>query len=126
MPLLTHGDTLHPVPTEQLPARPNDHARLDARGLALGCLIARRLRAQPTLLAVARRNLTRWQTTAASNVQPVLREWQAVLDAGLDATIAVLTGTDEPHVRLRQSNPFAGEEIITRAERNALWRQFSP
>ena len=59
-------------------------------------------------------------------MQSTLTEWQEVLEAGLDATVAVLTGTDERSVRLRQSAPFAGEEIVSRRERQALWRRFAP
>ena len=105
---------------------PRGHARLDARSLALGELIARRLRERPEFLCVGQTNLARWRQTCAPNTQAVLAEWQAILDAGLDETVAVLTGRDERCVRLRQSTPFAGEGIITRQERNALWRQFAP
>lgn len=105
--------------------RPTGHALLDARSLALGELTARRLRERPELMDVARRILIRWQGMCAANVQPVLREWQAILDAGLEETVRTLTSREERHVRLRQSAPFAGEEIITREERNALWRQFT-
>ena len=115
--LRTHEDTGN---------RSMNHALLDARSLAMGELTACRLRERPELMDVARRILTRWQGRCAANVQPVLREWQAILDAGLEETVATLTGCEERHVRLRQSAPFAGEEIITREERNALWRQFAP
>jgi hypothetical protein len=107
-------------------SRLTGHALLDARSLALGELTARRLRERPELMAVARRILKRWQGMCAANVQPVLREWETILDAGIEETVATLTGSEERHIRLRQSAPFAGEEIITREERNALWRQFAP
>ena len=105
---------------------PGGHARLDARSLALGELIARRLQEEPARLARARAILARWQRVGAPNVQAALAEWQAILEAGLEATVARLMGRDERCVRLRQSAPFAGEEIVSRQERQALWRRFAP
>ena len=102
------------------------HERIDARSLALGWLVARRLRERPDLIRVAQENLHRWQPTCHPNAHATLAEWQAVVDAGLDAILGVLTGEDERSVRLRQSTPFAGEEIITREERNLLLKQFAP
>ncbi len=101
------------------------HTLIDARSLALGEIIADRLRERPELLGTARQILARWKLKCSSNVQATLDEWQTILDAGLEETVAVLTGREERHVRLRQSAPFAGEQIITRQERDALWKQFS-
>ena len=105
---------------------PREHALIDARSLAMGELIARRLRERPALLETARGILSRWQGICAANVQATLAEWQTILDAGLEETIATLTGKEERHVRLRQSAPFAGEQIISRGERRALWKAFAP
>ena len=99
---------------------------IDARSLALSELTAQRLREQPEKLDVAKAILARWQQICAPNVQAVLSEWQGILEAGLEATIAVLIGRDERCTRLRQSAPFAGESIISREERNALWKRFTP
>lgn len=113
---------------QSAPASPalRGHARTDARSLALSQLVAKHLRARPELLGVARKNLTRWNQTGAPNVQATLAEWQVVIDGGLETVLTVLAGEDERSVRLRQSSPFAGEEIVTRAERNLLYRQFLP
>ena len=105
---------------------PRGHARTDLRSLALGQLVARRLRERPELMRVAEENLSRWQRTCAPNARAALAEWRNVLDAGLETTLRVLTREDERSVRLRQSTPFAGEEIVTRAERNRLLKQFPP
>ena len=102
------------------------HARIDERSLALGALIARRLQERPEPLRIAKAILARWRDVCAPNVQVTLAEWEAILQSGLETTIAVPTGNDERSVRLRQSAPFAGEEIITRKERNQLWQQFAP
>ena len=101
------------------------HALIDARSLALGELTAQRLREQPAKLDAAKAILGRWRRICAPNVQAALSEWQSILDAGLEATIAVLTGRDERCVRLRQSAPFAGESLVSREERNALWRRYT-
>ena len=100
------------------------HAEIDARSLALSRLVARRLREDPELIDVARRDLERWRQVCAAKVRATLAEWQAIVDGGLETTLAVLTGEDERSVRLRQSNPFAGEEIVTRVERNRLIQHF--
>ena len=126
MSLTLGGYNFFAMYEEPISLIPRGHACIDARSLALGELIARRLRERPELLCVGRSNLARWRQTCAPNTQALLAEWQAILDSGLDATVAVLTGWDERCVRLRQSTPFAGEGIITRQERNALWRQFAP
>lgn len=89
-------------------------------------LVAEGLRARLEHLGVAKENLIRWQRTCAPNVQATLAEWQAVVDSGLEAVLTVLAGEDERSVRLRQSSPFMGEEIVTPAERDLLIRQFSP
>lgn len=114
------------MPGETNQSRFSGHALLDARSLALGELTAQHLQAKPELLEVGRRNLVRWQTRCAPNVHAVLREWETILDAGLDQTLVVLTGQEERHIRLRQSSPFAGEQVISRAERRALLEKFRP
>ena len=101
------------------------HATIDARSLAFGEHTACRLREQPGLLDAARAQLARWRAHGAPNVQATFQEWQLILDAGLEATVAVLTGPDERHVRLRQSAPFAGETFISREKRNAILRRFA-
>lgn len=115
-----------PPASETRNGRLTGHALVDARSLAMGELIARRLRERPELLDTARGILSRWQRICAANVQATLAEWQTILDAGLEETISTLTGKEERHVRLRQSAPFAGEQIISRGERQALWKAFAP
>ncbi len=109
------------------PAEPlHGHARIDARSLALDALAAHRLRRRPELLRAAKENLRRWRRACHPNVRATLTEWQWVVDAGMDAVLGVLAGEDERSVRLRQSSPFVGEEIISRAERGRLLRRFAP
>ena len=101
-----------------------NHQRIDERSLAFGRLIAERVRADPDRwIAHARANLARWLTTCSPRSRSTLSEWDAALQDGPGAAIALLTGTDERATRLRQSNPFAG--TLTNAERNAVLRAFA-
>lgn len=104
------------------------HLKLDKhrRSLALHQLVAQRLRGNPALLAVARANLTRWMP-ANRHALPWLEEWQAVIDQGLDATLALMTDPGEHATDMRQSSPFTG--ILTDDERSeffAAWRAHHP
>ena len=67
-------------------------------------------------------NVARWLTTCSPRGRGTLLEWDAALQDGA-AALALLTGTDERAVRLRQSNPFAG--VLTNAERNAILLAFA-
>lgn len=51
-----------------------------------------------------------------------LRRWQQVLDGGVHTVVAVLTGSDENSVELRQNSPFAG--ALTDDERRQVLRSF--
>ncbi len=73
-----------------------------------GQLLARRLRERPQRLDLARAILDRWRPICAPNVQAALAEWQTILEAGLDAMVAVLTGTDERSERLREVGALRG------------------
>jgi hypothetical protein len=107
-----------------------DHRLIDERGLALAQAIADRLRADHSLIAVARANLDRWLQTCSPRARLALLEWQTALDEPVESVVALLTSSDERAVRLRQSNPFAGalpqkvrNEILLRFEaRNAATR----
>ncbi|MCG5078904.1 hypothetical protein [Paraburkholderia tagetis] len=104
------------------------HLQLDKhqRSLALHGFIADRLRGNPELLAVARENLTRWMPMNR-HAQPWLAEWQAVIDQGLDATLALMTDPGDHATDMRQSSPFTG--ILTNDERRdflAAWRASHP
>jgi hypothetical protein len=61
-------------------------------------------------------------TNCSPRLRPALVEWQAALDDGPAAVVALLTGEDERATRLRQSNPFAG--VLSPQERNAILLQF--
>jgi hypothetical protein len=98
------------------------HRLIDKRSLAFGRAIAERIAARPELVARARATIVRWLATCSPGARPALEEWLAALGGPTDGLIALLTGTDERAVRLRQSNPFAG--VLTPQERTAILRRF--
>lgn len=99
----------------------SDHRILEARSLALHCLIARKIERNPRLLEIARRNVTRW-LRGDGRAPHVLLEWRAILDRPWPAVAAILTDPGEEAARLRQSSPFAG--VLTAAERRRVYEAF--
>ncbi|MFA7235834.1 MAG: hypothetical protein WC058_03130 [Phycisphaeraceae bacterium] len=99
-----------------------DHQTIDERSLAFGRAIAAHVAADPQLIARARATVVRWLGVCSVRVQSTLRQWLTVLDGPPAGVIALLTGTDERAIRLRQSNPFAG--VLPHQERNAILRRF--
>jgi len=77
------------------------HRVIEARSLAMHCLIARKIEADRRLLAAARRNLAKWIARYGA---------------------ALITAADESATRLRQSSPFAG--VLTSAERRRVYEAF--
>jgi hypothetical protein len=108
--------------TRNMPTKPNPHARLDERSLALHTRVAEKLEADPALLAVARANLARWQA-ADDTPSLVYAEWERILDEPLEAITRLLTDRSERATQLRQSSPFAG--ILTDAERSTIYESYS-
>ena len=98
------------------------HEWIDARSLALAEAVGERIRADPSLLDVARKNLLRWRR----RMHPwphVLQEWEAILAEGsADEILAALVSDSEEGRRLRQSSPFAG--ILTPAERKEIFDRY--
>lgn len=58
----------------------------------------------------ARTNIARWlpQQRSDGMTAQYLREWQEILDSGLDRIVDALTATDEKSCELRENSPFAG------------------
>ena len=94
------------------------HQEIDERALAMDSLIASRVRKCPELIEKARSVLERWLETASEDVKPVFFEWREVLALPIEEILAVVEGTDERAVRLRQSSPFCG--ILSREERTRI------
>ena len=94
---------------EGAPAVPySEHRILDARSLALHCLVARKISRDPRLLEVARGNLERWIRTRKSDPSHVYFEWQRILARPWGEVAALLTELSENATRLRQSPPSRG------------------
>jgi hypothetical protein len=98
------------------------HRLLEARSLALHCVIARKIDAQPALLRVARKNLERWRRRASGGVPAYVRDWEALLAKPWPVVAGVITELSERSAALRQSSPFAG--VLTPAERRRVYEAF--
>jgi len=98
------------------------HRIIEARSLAMHCLIAHKIARDPRLLGTARRNLASWSARYRENPPQVFEEWKAILDRPWPEIAALITDTGETAIRLRQSSPFAG--VLTRAERNKVYEAF--
>jgi len=98
------------------------HRIIEARSLAMHCLIARKIESDRRLLAAARRNLEKWIARHGDAVPRALEEWREILDRPWPEIAALITDADEPAVRLRQSSPFAG--VLTPGERRRVYEAF--
>lgn len=99
------------------------HQLIDARSLALHRAVAAKLRQNPELFERSRQTLQRWRSTVSPSSQPYLETWEALMNQGLEATLAVALEDSERAAALRQSSPFAA--VLTNQERFALlkaWR----
>ena len=104
-----------------------DHRQLDQRSLVLAREIARRLLANPSLIQVARDNLSRWQARpdVGTALHQCYLEWAALLDRLTIPELAdLLQRDDEDGARLRQNSPFAG--ILSPEEVWQIKRDFKP
>lgn len=98
------------------------HRVAEARSLALHCLIARKIAADPRLLEIARRNLAAWAVRYGDAPPRALQEWREVLGRPWPEIAALITDPGEEATRLRQSSPFAG--VLTDAERRRVYEAF--
>ena len=99
------------------------HQRIDRRSLALHRAIADKLRADPSLLTVARDNLDRWSKDRGRS-QPYWDAWREILNRPLEEVLAVMVEESEKMTAMRQASPFAG--ILTPRERWSIYEQFPP
>jgi hypothetical protein len=95
---------------------------IEARSLALHCLIARKIVAVPGLLEIARRNLEGWTARYGDSPPRALEEWRAILRRPWAEIAALMTDPGETAARLRQSSPFAG--VLTQTERRRVYEAF--
>jgi len=98
------------------------HRIAEVRSLAMHCLIARKIEADRSLLASARRTLARWIERYGDAPPRALIEWREILCRPWPEVAAIITDADERAVRLRQSSPFAG--LLTPPERKRVYETF--
>ena len=98
------------------------HRIIEARSLAMHCLIARKIETDRGLLDAARGNLARWSARYADGAPRALGEWREILARPWPEIAALITDAGESAVRLRQSSPFAG--VLTPAERRRVYDAF--
>lgn len=94
------------------------HQEIDARSLALHRLIVEKVRHDPALFDKAKATLARWRTIVCASSQPYLKEWESLVDQGIETALAVAVEDSPRATALRQSSPFCG--IITEQERLAF------
>ena len=100
----------------------SDHRILEARSLAMHCLIARKISGAPDLLNKARQNLERWTEKSGSPTPPYLLEWKGILGRPWPQIADSITSMGEEATRLRSSSPFAG--VLTEEERDRIYAAF--
>ena len=100
----------------------SDRRRLDARSLALHCMIARKIAREPKLLDIARRKLERWTERSTGHAPKYITQWQALLDEPWPQLAAFITSFSARAIRLRQSSPFAG--VLDPRERKRIYAAF--
>jgi len=98
------------------------HRIIEARSLAMHCLIARKIETDRRLLDAARRNLEVWTGRYGDAPPRALGEWREILARPWPEIAALITDAGESAVRLRQSSPFAG--VLTPAERRRVYEAF--
>jgi hypothetical protein len=98
------------------------HRLAEARSLALHCLVARKITADPRLLDIAKRNLAAWTARYGDSPPRALEEWRVALARPWPEIAALITDPGEVAARLRQSSPFAG--VLSPAERQRVYEAF--
>ena len=98
----------------------SDHMRLEERSIALHREIAKRVRANPELIAMVGKNIEQW--IEKSGEIPVWNEWRKILRRPIDQIIDMMVSPGEKARQLRQSTPFCG--ILTPKERWKIYESF--
>lgn len=110
------------APRAQAATTFSSHRVLDARSLALHCLIAQKIMADPSVIDIARRNLAAWRRKSAGAEPHYLEEWQQILARPWPQVAGLITEQSDNATRLRQSSPFAG--ILSTVERRRIYDAF--
>lgn len=113
-----------------VPAKPSitsaysAHRLSEIRSLAMHAVIAAKIERDRSPIAVAQKNLDRWQARWREAAPQWLAEWRAILKRPWKEVAARITEMSEDAARLRQSSPFAG--ALTAQERRRIHDAFRP
>lgn len=97
----------------------NTLTRSELKALAYHRVVADKLRADPTLLDVARDRL-RWYRERNPSGASYYDAWQTLLSGPMNRLVEVITSPDAEACALRQENPFV--DLITQPERARIYR----
>ena len=100
----------------------SDHRLLDARSLAMHCVIAQKIARDPDLLEIAKNNIDRWNAMSTGPKPKYLQEWQDILGRPWPEIAELITNMSEDATRLRSSSPFAG--VLSADERDQIYAAF--
>lgn len=100
----------------------SDHRVAEAKSLALHVIAARRIAANPRLLARARSTVARWVERYGEAPPAALLEWRDLLARSWSLVAARATELSEEGARLRQSSPLP--TLLSEAERRRVHRAF--
>jgi len=100
----------------------SDHRVVEARSLGMHVLAARRISADPALLARARQTVRRWLRRYGERAPSALLEWRALLDRPWPEVAGRATALTEEGARLRQSSPLA--TLLSATERRRIHDAF--
>ena len=101
----------------------NMQRRADERSVALHKEIAEKLKSNPALWDIPRKNLARWKQRH-DGLSRALEEWERIFHQKTnEEIISLLESVSEESMRLRSSSPFTG--ILNDDERKKIFRSFS-
>ena len=98
------------------------HRIIEARSLAMHCLIAQKIAIKPALLKQVKKTLENWRSRYSDDIPRALDEWHAILQRPWAEIAHFITDSGERATRLRQSTPFAG--VLTTGERERVYAAF--
>jgi hypothetical protein len=97
----------------------NWQIRADKRSRVLHKEVAKKLRNNPELWDIPKKNLARWKHKEGG-LPTALMEWEHILNTNTkEHILAILENDSEESNRLRSSSPFVG--ILSQKERNKIF-----
>ena len=98
------------------------HRIIEARSLAMHCLVAQKIELKPALLKQVKKTLENWRSRYKDDMPRALDEWHTILQRPWPEIAHFITDPGERATRLRQSTPFAG--VLTTSERERVYAAF--